>query len=148
MWPKWDKKSTHIDFQPLESPRVEIRAGSRVRFLEKLVDVAVILAQCLLVIAILFSLLKIFVIFHVGYLPAQNDQNSGTLGPAEPRLVAMFEDFMKSYNKAYVSVEEVNYRFSVFVKNVMYFEEEEKKNPGLDLDVTRFADWTEEEMRK
>ncbi|KAK6042083.1 cathepsin propeptide inhibitor domain protein [Cooperia oncophora] len=51
-----------------------------------------------------------------------------------------------SFNKKYASDEERAFRFSVFVKNVEDFEEEERKHPGLDLDVTKFADWTEEEM--
>ncbi|VDO61068.1 unnamed protein product [Haemonchus placei] len=51
-----------------------------------------------------------------------------------------------SFNKSYESDEERAFRFSVFVENVQDFEEEERKHPGLDLDVTQFADWTEEEM--
>ncbi|PIO55779.1 cathepsin propeptide inhibitor domain protein, partial [Teladorsagia circumcincta] len=51
-----------------------------------------------------------------------------------------------SFNKSYESDEEREFRFSVFVQNVKDFEEEERKHPGLDLDVTQFADWTEEEM--
>ncbi|VDO69610.1 unnamed protein product [Heligmosomoides polygyrus] len=51
-----------------------------------------------------------------------------------------------SYAKSYASDEEKEFRFSIFVDNVKYYEEYERRNPGVDLDVTKFADWTEEEM--
>uniref|UniRef100_A0A0N4XRK2 Inhibitor_I29 domain-containing protein n=1 Tax=Nippostrongylus brasiliensis TaxID=27835 RepID=A0A0N4XRK2_NIPBR len=57
-----------------------------------------------------------------------------------------FNCFPFRFNKTYQSEQERSFRYLVFVKNVKDFEEEERKHTGLDLDVTRFADWTEEEM--
>ncbi|KAE9420598.1 hypothetical protein Angca_010215, partial [Angiostrongylus cantonensis] len=59
-----------------------------------------------------------------------------------------FRPYAMSYNKSYSSDDERAFRYSVFVKNVAYFEEEELKHPEVDLDVTKFADWTEEEMTR
>uniref|UniRef100_A0A1I7X5Y8 Papain family cysteine protease n=1 Tax=Heterorhabditis bacteriophora TaxID=37862 RepID=A0A1I7X5Y8_HETBA len=53
-----------------------------------------------------------------------------------------FNSYQRSYNK-----EQKAYRFAIFIQNVKEFNDEEKRNPGLDLDVTQFADWTEEEMK-
>uniref|UniRef100_A0A158PAN0 Pept_C1 domain-containing protein n=1 Tax=Angiostrongylus cantonensis TaxID=6313 RepID=A0A158PAN0_ANGCA len=61
---------------------------------------------------------------------------------------SVMESHGKGYNKSYSSDGEKAFRYSVFVKNVAYFEEEELKHPEVDLDVTKFADWTDEEMIK
>ncbi|KAJ1358418.1 hypothetical protein KIN20_016840 [Parelaphostrongylus tenuis] len=53
-----------------------------------------------------------------------------------------------AYNKSYSSEAERAFRYSVFIKNVANFEEEELKHPEVDLDVTKFADWTDEEMAR
>ncbi|KAK5979298.1 Cathepsin propeptide inhibitor domain protein, partial [Trichostrongylus colubriformis] len=77
---------------------------------------------------------------------AQGQSLLDRLKGEEDRYAVMFQAFVESFNKSYASDEERVFRFSVFVKNVEDFEEEESKHPGLDLDVTQFADWTEEEM--
>uniref|UniRef100_A0A0K0DFL2 Pept_C1 domain-containing protein n=1 Tax=Angiostrongylus cantonensis TaxID=6313 RepID=A0A0K0DFL2_ANGCA len=69
-------------------------------------------------------------------------------GSTQSRYERSFEKFIVSYNKSYSSDDERAFRYSVFVKNVAYFEEEELKHPEVDLDVTKFADWTEEEMTR
>lgn len=52
------------------------------------------------------------------------------------------------FNRSYVSVAEEEYRFLVFVRNVKEYRDEEKKHVGLDLGVTQFTDWTDDEMKK
>ncbi|KAK6011604.1 cathepsin propeptide inhibitor domain protein, partial [Ostertagia ostertagi] len=107
---------------------------------------AAVCIQGLLLIFILLSLAKIsFILYNKGNW-SQKLSHVDSLGSGTERYVQMFQDFIDSFNKSYASDEERTFRFSVFVQNVKDFEEEERKYPGLDLDVTKFADWTEEEM--
>ncbi|CAJ0951043.1 unnamed protein product, partial [Mesorhabditis belari] len=65
------------------------------------------------------------------------------------RYVDAFEEFKNEYERNYDSVEEENYRFDVFVRNMKEWEEEEKRVGGdLDLDVTQFADYTDDELKR
>lgn len=45
-------------------------------------------------------------------------------------------------------MEEFEYRYQIFLRNVIEFEAEEERNLGLDLDVNEFTDWTDEELQK
>lgn len=60
----------------------------------------------------------------------------------------MFNDFILKYDRKYPSLEEFSYRFIIFKQNVKEFEEEERANPGLDLDINEFTDWSEDELKR
>nr|CDJ81168.1 Proteinase inhibitor I29 and Peptidase C1A domain containing protein [Haemonchus contortus] len=145
MWPKFDPKSTNINFEPLHKEEDDRSHGRSASLTKRLVNGIALFVQFLLLIFILLSLARIsFVLYNKNkwsqdqfYLDDIDD---------EDRYMLMFQDFIDSFNKSYESDEERAFRFSVFVENVQDFEEEERKHPGLDLDVTKFADWTEEEM--
>ncbi|CAI5454793.1 unnamed protein product [Caenorhabditis angaria] len=64
------------------------------------------------------------------------------------RYEKMFNDFMVKYNRNYETPEELEYRFRIFIKNVEEYEEEERRYPGLDLDVNQFTDWTDFELKR
>ncbi|CAJ0593407.1 unnamed protein product [Cylicocyclus nassatus] len=147
MWPKLTNKSTHFDFEPLERSQSEDDPDrNKSGFLLQLAKVVAVLTQCILVALIIFLILGIVV-----YFDKKDEDVDYALSKAVKdveRYTSMFEEFIKSYNRNYTDKKERCYRFAVFVENVQFFEEEERKHPGVDLDVTRFADWTEEEMRK
>uniref|UniRef100_A0A1I7TRF8 Pept_C1 domain-containing protein n=1 Tax=Caenorhabditis tropicalis TaxID=1561998 RepID=A0A1I7TRF8_9PELO len=60
----------------------------------------------------------------------------------------MFNEFILKYDRKYESVEELQYRYSIFLHNVKEFEAEEERNLGLDYDVNEFTDWTDDELRR
>ncbi|WKX92829.1 hypothetical protein Q1695_010678 [Nippostrongylus brasiliensis] len=144
MWPKFNGKPNTGGFEPLyitgsddESlPKMTSTSWGR------LVGRIVTFVQLILLFFIILSLTKIAYILsrktavsYDGHVPAGED-----------RYFTMFMEFIQVFNKTYQSEQERSFRYLVFVKNVKDFEEEERKHTGLDLDVTRFADWTEEEM--
>ncbi|KAK5969177.1 Cathepsin F [Trichostrongylus colubriformis] len=135
MWPKFDPKSTNINFEPLQNDYEELSRKRSSNVIQRLANCAAIFIQCLLLIFILICFNGIA--FNL-YRKSEWAQGQSLLDRLEGE-----ED---RFNKSYASDEERVFRFSVFVKNVEDFEEEESKHPGLDLDVTQFADWTEEEM--
>ncbi|KAK6042738.1 cathepsin propeptide inhibitor domain protein [Cooperia oncophora] len=149
MWPKFDPKSTNINFEPL--PRLyrdddEHSSKRSPSLTQRFVNAIAVCTQCLLLIFILLSIAKIvYVLYNQGKWSQKQSYLEKSEGE-EDRYAQMFQEFIDSFNKKYASDEERAFRFSVFVKNVEDFEEEERKHPGLDLDVTKFADWTEEEM--
>ncbi|ETN70308.1 papain family cysteine protease [Necator americanus] len=150
MWPKLTaKKPTNTDFIPVErSERGDDLGEERHQFLHRLANIVAVLTHCLLVASIILLLVKLSSTSDNTDYEAENSYLPEIFEFSETRYAAMFEEFIQSYNKVYADENEKNFRFTVFVKNVVYFEEEERNHPGLDLDVTRFADWTEEEMRK
>lgn len=56
-------------------------------------------------------------------------------------------DILFRYGKAYTSSEE-EYRFRVYVHNVLEYEKEESKTPWVDYDDTPFTDMTDAELKK
>ncbi|KAL6729859.1 hypothetical protein Aduo_000874 [Ancylostoma duodenale] len=152
MWPKLTKKSTDIEFVRLELTESEGVSNKKrslwVNVLYHLVDFVVVVLQCLLVATICYLFMKMSFILYNKARFSESELEIQRIKQCLERYEVMFEGFVSCYNKTYTDKAERDYRFCVFVKNVIDFEEEEKKNPGLDLDVTQFADWTEEEMRK
>ncbi|EYB88422.1 hypothetical protein Y032_0247g52 [Ancylostoma ceylanicum] len=152
MWPKLTKKSKDIDFERLEiSEGEDVPSKKRTWFipvLYQLVDLVAVVVQSVLVGAVIYLFLKMSFILYNRERLSGPDLEVRKILLSLQRYEAMFEEFVKCYNKTYTDEAERDFRFSVFITNVRYFEEEEKKHPGLDLDVTQFADWTEEEMKK
>lgn len=99
-------------------------------------DYAVIQMLSLVVLAVMLTLLGIFVYqrFNTKLEHQKYEQ--------------MFNDFILKYDRKYPSLEEFQYRYQVFLRNVKEFEAEEAKHLGLDLDVNEFTDWTDEELRR
>ncbi|RCN51345.1 papain family cysteine protease [Ancylostoma caninum] len=152
MWPKLTKKTTDIEFVRLELTESEDVSNKKsslwVSVLYQLVDFVVVVLQCLLVATICYLFMKMSFILYNKARFSGSELEIQKIKQCLERYEAMFEEFVSCYNKTYTDKAERDYRFYVFVKNVVEFEEEEKKHPGLDLDVTQFADWTEDEMRR
>ncbi|EPB76438.1 papain family cysteine protease [Ancylostoma ceylanicum] len=143
MWPKLTKKSKDIDFERLEiSEGEDVPSKKRTWFipvLYQLVDLVAVVVQSVLVGAVIYLFLKMsFILYNRVFAAVFQELIPSGSGIHDSQF----------YNKTYTDEAERDFRFSVFITNVRYFEEEEKKHPGLDLDVTQFADWTEEEMKK
>lgn len=64
-----------------------------------------------------------------------------------PKIFRPWQIVHFRYDKKYDSPREKLRRFNIFYSNVLSYEEEERKNPELDLDVTEFADRTDEELK-
>lgn len=148
MWPKFSQKSVNIDFQPLhdETEGRCLPAERTPSPFKRLLNLLAIAIQCILLIAIVFKLTRIAYILYSKGSVQQDQYAMEGITDGKDRYALMFEDFIVSYAKSYASDEEKEFRFSIFVDNVKYYEEYERRNPGVDLDVTKFADWTEEEM--
>jgi len=58
-----------------------------------------------------------------------------------------FHDFVEQFGREYADESEYNYRFNNFVKNIKKAEKINKKNKLATYGVTKFSDWSEEEIR-
>ncbi|PAV78738.1 hypothetical protein WR25_07428 [Diploscapter pachys] len=92
----------------------------------------------------LIGLMIILVVFNVY---SEFTYQPETVSPDVVRIKGLFNEFVQKYGKKYDSPREKLRRFNIFYSNVLSYEEEERKNPELDLDVTEFADRTDEELK-
>lgn len=60
---------------------------------------------------------------------------------------AEFEEYIGKYAKNYVTLEEYNFRKSIFDSNMEYVRRENAKGHSYILGATQFADWTLEEFK-
>ncbi|CAO4386669.1 unnamed protein product [Caenorhabditis nigoni] len=93
--------------------------------------------------AVILAVILIFILFSSCALRRMGEQKRAT-----ERYEVLFDEFLYKFNRLYSSQEEYKYRYHIFVHNVREFEEEERRHPGLDLDINEFTDWSEEELRK
>uniref|UniRef100_A0A8R1E2W6 Uncharacterized protein n=1 Tax=Caenorhabditis japonica TaxID=281687 RepID=A0A8R1E2W6_CAEJA len=102
------------------------------------------LCPSIFIIKFLSALLIITMISLMVFFVCKRYENSQKIIQFEQ----VYNDFILKYDRKYPTIEEFEYRFAIFVKNIKEMEEEEKRHPGLDLDVNEFTDWTDEELRK
>ncbi|CAI5454164.1 unnamed protein product [Caenorhabditis angaria] len=91
---------------------------------------------------LLYAVLILTLVFTIQLL-IERRENVGEID----RYQKMFNDFLVKFNRSYETPEELEYRLSIFRENVREFEEEERKNPGVDFDVNHFTDRTNFELK-
>jgi len=69
------------------------------------------------------------------------------LAVTETELEAKFIEFQHKYNRQYSTKEEYDHRFETFKKNLKIAAYHQSKNPKATFGVTKFSDWTREELK-
>lgn len=83
----------------------------------------------------------------LGALVYFSDDGSG-VSSVPPHAVDAFNQFVRKYDRKYLSMSERDYRLRVFHDNLQYIAEHNQKGLGYTLGVNKFADLTFEEFDK
>ncbi|KAJ4880089.1 Cysteine proteinase RD19a [Raphanus sativus] len=100
--------------------------------------------------------LSVFALFLLVIVSASSDGDDLVIrqvveGGAEPKALSSedhFSLFKKKFGKAYASVQEHDYRFSVFKANLRRARRHQKLDPSARHGVTQFSDLTQSEFRE